>query len=221
MKTLKLIFTVASLLTYSQFGAAAQSDYDINYDGIVSELSQSRGKVDSYYDEDPFDKIKLHGGVGIVTSIINLGLENSDIAGLHSGVEANFGIDLFSERWMAEGSVRSFGEAEIDGHNISLKEFDLKLTNHNRLGRALQYRAGFGLAARYLDYLNPQQVSLSAAGKSPTKYTTPASIFYFGVNAVLSKTVTLGIEAAYRSPMISETIETGAFDTGLKVDFHF
>ena len=221
MKRLKYILIVSSLLTLPLFAGAAQSDYDVNYDGIISELSKSRGSVDADFEDDPFAKIKLHGGVGFVTSLISLSTADKDISGLHSGVEANFGIDLFSERWMAEGSIRSFGDTEIDGHNISLKEFDLKFTYHSRLGRALQYRLGMGLAARYLSHRSGKELSLASQASTETIYTTPASIFYFGVNAVLTKSITLGLEASYRDPMTSETIDNGALDTGIKLDFHF
>ena len=137
MKNLKNILIVSSLLILPLSALANQSDYDVNYDSIISELSRSRGKVALDSDEDPFNNIKLHGGVGFVTSLISISPGDRIITGLHNGVEANFGIDLFSRQWMAEGSIRSFGDSHLEGNNISLKEFDLKLTYHNRLGRAV------------------------------------------------------------------------------------
>lgn len=136
--------------------------------------------------------------------------------GFMKGVEINLGIDLFSKYWLAEGSLRSFGEEEFSHSNASLKEFDLKLTYHNQLFPYIKVRTGGGIAARYLTYTD-----LDASPATKVEYTTPSSLIYAGIQAELSRMMSLGLELSYRNTMIEETVDKSALDASVRIDAHF
>lgn len=230
-----LLFLTFTISAFAQY----EDENTIGYDQIVEELTdrpRTRAKYKVDYD-DPFASVLMHGGVGVTSS--HLSIETGDGPsknGFHKGVEFNFGIDLFSPVWIAEGTVRSFGSEEFDELNVSLKEFDLRLIHRIPVGNNFFLRFGGGLAARYLkvdQWVNNEKETIEVAetekstSETPQKtlsqrtFTTPSSIFIIGLDSALNKTVSLGIELAYRSALIEETIDKSAFDAILKVDTHF
>ena len=214
IKNFILLLTISLL----PFVAHAQLDNDhISYEGILSELSSSsKAPLSPTQNTDPFASIMLHGGVGLVSSYLNVGTKSSSLSGLLTGVEASFGIDLFSSYWLAEGSIRSFGSDQIakDLH-ISLREFDLKLIHRNPLNQHMLMRFGTGLSARYMDASGP----LIPEGR--LMQTTPAMILMLGLQAYLTRGVSLGADLSYRNPLIEETIDRSSLDASLRLDAHF
>lgn len=196
----------------------------MGYDAIVKELSETRpagapGTSRSRYQrpsvgEDPFDSIWMHGGIGFATSIQTLGLPNGDKAYLNQrGMQASLGIDLFSESWMAEGTVRSFGESEDAAAQVALKEFELKVLYKSRLSQQLGFRAGGGLNARYMTVKD----SSGLVGD----YTTPSSVATLGLDLYLSRAFSFGLDVSARNTMIAETIDQNSFDATIRADTHF
>ncbi|MCB0413463.1 MAG: hypothetical protein KDD50_03960 [Bdellovibrionales bacterium] len=204
-------------------------DFEQSYDSIIEELSQtSRTRVSSVGPRDPFANILFHAGVNFATSHINLHLPQDVIlSGFHNGVEFSFGIDLFSKNWVAEGSIRSYGDASLKGSTVSLKEFDLKILNRSHLTRTLVFNTSFGLGARYIDVLySPkadQNVGVSAEQDNTAtyEYKTPASVLSFGLHAYFTEALSVGADLSYRSSLISESADKNSIDIALKIDTHF
>ena len=197
-------------------GPKSLSYYDVGYDSIVKELSKSRAKTGPL--SHPLENIKFHGGVGFVSSFVfvePLGQESA--SGFMRGFQASLGIDLFSKKWSAETAIRSFGTTELEEEfQANLQEFDLKVVYRTPISQLFDFRLGGGLAARYLE------ITLRRDGVIQTeKFTTPSSVFLTGLDAVVSDTVTIGAEVAYRSSMIDETADRKAIDASLRVDAHF
>ncbi len=239
MKT-KLIFTLV-ILCFSAKTFAQDEESAVGYDYIINELSQSRLPSEEYAsaDNDPFSQIMIHAGIGWTMTSLNLNLRKNVDPGILQGIEINFGIDLFSANWRAEGSFRNYGDNNFritrtdsgtlgqsdlaipekpksirNQERIGLSEFDLKLVYNEALNTLVRWSAGFGLSARYMNYLQ-------ADASSEMKYTTPAWVLQMGVDTKLSRVFTVGAHADYRSAMIDETIDTSALTAGLRLDAHF
>tara|TARA_Y100000817_G_scaffold177782_1_gene138820 strand:+ start:556 stop:1233 length:678 start_codon:yes stop_codon:yes gene_type:complete len=208
---------------------AQEEDY-YSYDQIVKELSETNKTSTTRAPKvlkDPFSSVLIHGGVSFVNSYISLSPSSASdpLTGFHAGIEATIGIDLFSRHWKAEGSIRSFGRQEIKDNELSLREFDLKIVHQDYITNGIFYRAGGGMAARYLKFTQPKkdEVTTLAAGDlfETTEHTTPSSIIFLGIGGKLGRKFSVAAEISYRGALIDETIDKSAFDAALRLDAHF
>lgn len=208
-------FLAFSLATLPTMVLAYDDDEGLGYDQIVSELSQSRASISKPTSTDPFENVMIHGGLGFVTSYLTLSPSSGKDQNIFlKGVEAYFGIDLFSPYWMAEGGMRSYSNEKLDdGGYASLKEFDLKVIYKPELNRFLILRTGLGLSARYLDYADQNDIV--------QEFTTPSMVLVLGFEAKISQTLSLGTELAYHSAMIEDTIDHSAIDGSFRINLHF
>ncbi len=211
----KIVLLLISLMSFNLL-AQVEEDH-ISYEGILSELSASNRSTFAPVSEDPFSSLLIHGGLGLVSSYVSVAPSGGkSYAGLLTGVEASFGIDLFSRTWLAEGSLRSFGNENFAKDlKVGLREFDLKLVYRNPISSKLMARFGGGLSARYLDVAGP------AIQNGGFVQTTPTSVLTTGLHAYLSRAISIGADVSYRSPLIDETLERASVDGTLKLDAHF
>ena len=209
-----LFFVFTTNLSWAQ--EESYESYE-SYDSIVDQLSTTRGSSTDY-SNDPFASILIHAGVGMALSMTSFQFEEQSVTGLFQGIELNFGIDLFSDKWMAEGSYINLGRAEIENKNsidyAEISEFDMKLVYRPHINRFLRFRTTGGLAARYLRYFDNQ-------ANKVLNFNTPSWAFAIGLEAKITKSFSFTSEIAYRSSMISETIDDNAFGAGLRLDAHF
>jgi hypothetical protein len=208
---------VVPFLAQAQDGEFEEDADMMDYDSIVKELSSSTpgGSNRSHVvapRPDPLANVLFHGGVGLATTMSQVERQGQRIHMDQRGFQAALGIDLFSDYWLAEGTVRSFGDRDYTNTTISLKEFDLKVYYRDRLTANVGLRIGGGLSARYLS------VSSSMGEFS---YSTPASVAALGLEYFLGRTVSIGAELSARNSLIEETIDRSAVDATLRVDTHF
>lgn len=192
-------------------------DDEMDYDSIVESLgATTRAPLE---DTDPLANVLLHASLGLASSYISIEPElGSGRSGFLKGIEASFGIDLFSRQWQAEGSVRSFNNDRIDrSTEIGLKEFDLKFLYLGALTRGVKFRTGAGLAARYLNVVNSGATPLTAQ----STYTTPASIFFGGMAAQITRNLSIGADLSLRTALIKETVDKSAVGASLRIDAQF
>jgi hypothetical protein len=206
-----LMTALAFVGLYSQPSFCDEENYT-GYDSIVKELSESRTSVDSAGATDPYDQIRFHAGLSLITSQLSLNLPSSlpDTKTLR-GLEARLGIDLFTPHWVAEGAIRTFQPEALGVGEVSLREFDLNVVYHTSPKRSVDFILGGGLAARYLDIRGAYSESFTR------RNTTPASIFFAGINAHVTKSLGLGILLSYRTPLVNDTADDGAIDGGLTI----
>lgn len=213
----KLIFRSAFLSLALITGPLTYADSEdlVDYDQIISDLKGSTESKLPEVSTDPFDNVMLHAGVGLATSYIRVRPElGKSHSGFLTGVEANFGIDLFSKNWQAETSLRSFNSEQFTPDlNVSLKEFDLKIMNTQPVAGKLKLRLGAGLAARYMNVSSPQA--------KQTEYTTPASIFDGALRAQITPNIGIGGELSLRTALISESIDRSAMNAAIRLDAQF
>lgn len=219
---------VASLAQLNIVGVAnatigGEGEELIGYDVIVNELNResslpagnsSRARQAVQRSKNPFDTIWIHAGIGLAAMMQQVSLDNGNVIHFNQkGFQASLGIDLFSPNWMAEGLARSFGESDDTDHRVSLKEFELKLLYKDRFSRSLGFRAGGGLAARYM--------AIRSFSTGPMEYTTPSSVATLGMDLFLNDKISIGADISARNSMISETLDRNSFDATLRMDTHF
>lgn len=214
--------TISSTVHAQTDDASAEENY-VSYEKIVEDL-QSRTKkqpasqISARYTagRDPFENVWIHAGVGFAQTTQNIDLPNGSTVHLAGrGVQATLGIDILGPNLSAEGSVRNFGESESSPMGIStktsLKEFDLKVLAKTREGR-FGLKGGGGLSARYMTV---------RSGLETFDITTPASVLQIGGDFYLSQTVSIGLDLAVRTAMITETFDRTSYDGTLRLDTHF
>jgi hypothetical protein len=222
----RLFFIVSLIMSstaYSQINEASEEEDYVSYEKIVDDLqsrtkkqpaSQSSTRYSS--GRDPFENVWIHAGVGIAQTTQNIDLPNGATVYMAGrGVQATLGIDILGPNLSAEGSVRNFGESEDSPMGVAtktaLKEFDLKVLVKTREGR-FGFKGGGGLSARYMTV---------RSGLETFDITTPASVLQVGGDFYLSQTVSLGVDLAVRTAMITETFDRTSYDGTLRLDTHF
>ncbi len=207
LKTLLLACATLAMIptTYAQTG----------YESILQELSASQVRTRSP-EADPFDMVKIHGGVGLANSFFQLpGSNDRPVTVSASGIQLSLGIDLFSRHWMAEGSIRNYGETSDERHSFILREFDLKLVYRMNPNGLIRFHNGLGLTGRYLTLGS----GFDHVDKS--EYVTPSGLVTLGATAYFTDFLSLGAEVAGRLAMISETVDKGSMDIIVRLGTHF
>ncbi len=206
-----LLISLSFVQVASVRSAQASDDYS-SYDDIVRDLKAS--EISTAVLSGPssdFESIQIYAGTGFVTSHASLRTPGPlpESASLN-GFEVFMGIDLFSHNWIAEGAARSFNPESFAGTKMGLREFDLKVIHREQISRVMYWRAGFGVAARYISF-DQKPEGLNAS------YTTPASIFLLGLGAQFNSNLSLGADFNYRTALITDTIDKNAVDGNIRL----
>lgn len=209
-----VLFGILSLTTSLPTLVLASDDYEeVSYDDLVNQLA-SRKRAATSSLNDPFDAIKIHAGIGLITSASSVTVDGGDSYRYFNGFQLSLGIDLFSPNWASEALIRNFGQSGSGSETRSLREFDLKVLYKNKLQNSIGYRFGAGLGTRYLklsDY--SKDISIND--------TTATSVFFTGIDAYASKHVSFGLEAGLRSAMVTNTSDKNSMDLTFRVDTFF
>jgi hypothetical protein len=236
-------FTTAVSLAFlatapSTFAQSFDEESQFGYDYIVRELSRGETSLRTPAYRDPFSEVKIHLGVAFLSSHINVDpSDRKSFSGFHRGFEANFGIDLFTPLWIAEGVVRSFSPQKLGQDTVALKEFELRLIRRYAIASGLTWRLGGGLSARYLDVTSAATAGTgpesggaiattaasdgSSLGRTSSRFTTPASVITTGIEMRFTDILGLGLEVSYRSALIDETADRQSVDAGFRIAGRF
>jgi hypothetical protein len=185
---------------------------EVTYESLLNELSRKRARINT--GPDPFAQLKIRAHMGMVNALSSLTLPKGSKYTYHNGLQMGFGIDLFSEYWYAEGNFRNFGTVKRITETYALREFDLRIVFNNRTSSIWGYKLGGGISARYFKF------SDLASGYS-TYDSTPATMGLFGIDARLSKSMSLGLEFTGRTALVAETIDRSGLDMALRLDTFF
>jgi hypothetical protein len=211
---LSLLFLTSTSTMQLSLANADESD-GLDYQTIVSKYSKYE-EVQTYKNSpSSMDKVKFHLGVGYINSIFSVRQSDKVLNSSPQGITATFGIDLFSDEWIAEGSFSNFGETRTEGYSLGLKAFDLKVIYQGKQNDVWQYKIGMGLAARYL------KVENKAEAFEAREYSTPSSVLLAGADIFLSDKVSFGPEVSTRSSLVDESIDRSSFDLALKLNGKF
>ncbi len=184
---------------------------EVSYDQLLKELTLKNRP--QKIERDPLENIDIHAGFAMVSSLLQIKPQDQNFYRFHNGMQLSVGIDLLSPRWTAEGAFRNFGIQNKGTETLSVREFDLKLFNRGQ-GAFWGHRLGGGLGTRYVKY---EDSALNIIRND----TTPVSIFFAGVDAHISKEVSLGCELGTRISLLNDTVDRQAMDLTLRLDAYF
>jgi hypothetical protein len=208
------IFSIVLALTLSCSSLWASDEYEeVSYDQLLDRLSRKKsGLQRSNY--DPFESLKMHAGIGLITSAQQVEIRDSNTYRYQNGFELNFGIDLFSPHWESEVNIRNFGTTESGSESRNIREYALKVLHKNTLADKTGYRFGAGLGTRLLR-LNDDRQGLAINDST--------SIFVVsgGLDFYVSPVVSLGLELGTRQALISRTNDKSSIDASFRFDTRF
>lgn len=217
-----ILFGALSFFGFNSFASSwASSSWGsedvLGYDAIVNELNRENdrpltGKSTTLYSSPSLDTVLFHGGIGIASLMQTVTFADGSRTHLsQKGIQASFGIDLFSRRWIAEGTARTFDKSEDSNQPVSLQEFELKVIHKDQFNPSWGYRIGAGLSARYMNL---------HIGYDTETFTTPSGVATLGLDFYVTNKMSFGVDINGRSAMITETPDTRSIDGTLRVDFH-
>jgi hypothetical protein len=207
-------FLISILVLASTFVQAATDYEEVSYDDLVNQINKRKNSVIENAN-DPLDQLKIHAGLGLITSANNFNSgKGNDKVNYQNGFQLSLGIDLFSPNWAAESVLRNFGQARSGTESRSLREFDLKLLHRDLISSAAGYRLGAGIGNRFLK-VEDESNGLSVNDNTPT------ALVFGGLEAFLKKNLSVGIEAGLRSSMVNSTADKSAMDLTVRLDTYF
>lgn len=207
-------FTLISILASSTFVWAAADYEEVSYDDLLNQINKRKSHVIQNAN-DPLDQMRLHAGFGLITSANNINTGGGrDTLKYQNGFQLSLGIDLFSPNWIAETSLRNFGQAHSGTETRSLREFDLKLMRRDLFSDTVGYRAGAGLGNRYLKVDD-------GANEISIDDNTPTALLFGGLDAYIKKNFSIGLETGLRTSMVNQTADKSSLDLTVRLDTSF
>lgn len=191
----------------------ASEDYEeLSYEQLVDRLSKKRATVLSPRDTT-FDSIRLHAGVGLLTSVANIHTSGAD-AKLQNGFDLSLGVDLFSPNWTSEFAIRNFGTTESGSESRSLREFAIKTFYRSGINQKIAWKIGGGFGSRSLRVTD-------VARNIYINETSPALIGFGGLESFLSRNLSIGVELGVRTALSAKSVDQGSVDGAVRLDTHF
>lgn len=207
MKLLMMTLLIAfSVTTKAQSSFSSNDEVEeLSYEDLVDRLSAKQRLNVSRQVDSPFDRIQIHGGVGIVNSFSTFRIQGKNEARFQNGMQLSAGVDLFSPKWMTEVAWRNFGLNRSGTEEHSLTELDLRVGYRDLIEGPWHYRLQSGLTQRNLRLIDEVQ-GYEITAQTPALLASAAAILKFSPNASLQ------IEAGGRAPVIDRTADKGSLD---------
>lgn len=221
MKNISLIFAAFSLIQLSSTKVQAADtrgnnpDYqEVSYDDLVNELSQQNAKQKDLLNHgNESHDLKILAGVGYATSFSSFRLNDTPTQKFLSGIQLSLGIDLFSEHLYSEMTFKNYGVDTKRDETLSVKQLDLKLGYRDRFQSGpWGYRMGAGISNRFMKY---------SSATSSLNETIPALNINAGVDTILNRSLSLGLEFAGRTALTEQVYDRGSVDMTLRLDAQF
>lgn len=209
---------ISSILgTYAQAATEVSNDAEeVPFDELVKELNSKVSRKDRIQTGievgDPFDRLQIHLSLGFIQTVNSLLVAERSISRLEDGVQLGLGVDIFSPEWVAEGLLKNYGRSTQNDTNVSLREFDIRLSYIQQAPQnKMKFRLANGLGARYLRY-NNKWTDLSQI------QTTPVYLLGFGILIPIGTHFDLDIEMQGHMALISESIDRHGLSLILRLD---
>jgi len=217
-RNLKILAALLSLLlleTKVQAYESKNSDYEeVSYEDLVNELSQQNKIAANKNTPARFDSgdMKIHAGVGYATSFSSVSFGDSTSNRFLSGVQLSLGIDIFSQHLFSEVVFKNFGIDSRATDSLSVKQLDLRLGYRDQVSGPWGYKLGAGLSNRYIKY---------TANEVSENSTVPALSIHGAMEAIVSRSLSLGLEVAGRTPLVEQKSDRGSLDMSLRMNALF
>ncbi|HPI41342.1 MAG TPA: hypothetical protein PLJ21_11100 [Pseudobdellovibrionaceae bacterium] len=153
-----LVFTVNLFILNFYLSAQATSVFsedsyqEVTYEDLLKEISGQKKQVMKQTSISPLDDVKIHMGLGMMSSITHFNLQSHHYERFQNGMSVSLGIDLFSEQWFAESVFKNYGLTTQGVENLTLRELDLILGFKKNMNNNIGYFVKSGLSNRYLNF---------------------------------------------------------------------
>jgi hypothetical protein len=207
MKATLSIAAMVLLLTVSAAQGASRTGGD--YEGYTG-IPELDYPADDY---SIFDEVRLHVGASFLNSLqeIMTSPGSKESVGLR-GFDLNFGVDLFSINWIAEGHLINFPETSLGDTRVATNGFELRVLYDSAIREGMTLHGAVGLASR--------AYSVKTFGRPDTTFSSAASVLAFGGDYWISGQLSAGLELTTHLPMASGD-DPSSVDLGIKVNGHF
>ncbi|MCC6278566.1 MAG: hypothetical protein IT289_11690 [Oligoflexia bacterium] len=202
------------ILGSSQAWAAPSLD-----DDLYSPQISSKKKSSSDDDLSIFDDVRLHAGVAYLTSFqeIPLGPGVRERGGIN-GFDLNFGIDLFSQHWIAEGHVMNFPETSLGDSRVSSNGFGLRILYDTAVAEGLTVHGGVGVASRAFNIKSTSKTPLNR--RFDRTFQTGSTVLVGGIDYWPTGQLSFGLEISNHLPMASDQ-DPNSLELAIKLNGHF
>jgi opacity protein-like surface antigen len=210
-----VLISLICLLTTSAF-AAGYSNMD--EDLYIPQTTKKTLHPD--HEDSVFDDVRLHAGVAYLTSFQDVPTGNGtrERGGLN-GFDLNFGIDLFSPNWIAEGHVMNFPEASIGSSRVSSNGFELRILYDTPIAEGLTVHGGAGIASRSFN-IKTTTVSNNLTRRFDKNIQAGATSLVGGLDYWPSGQLSIGAEVSNHFPMTSDQ-DPNTMELAIKLNGHF
>ncbi|MDZ4676166.1 MAG: hypothetical protein SGI74_01545 [Oligoflexia bacterium] len=219
MKRLINSFITVSLVTTSTLAFAFEFPDEAPYLPKTSKTKIQRPMV-TEDTESVFDEVRIHAGVAFVNSFQDFAIAPGvrERGGI-KGFDLNFGVDLFSDHWLAEGHIINFPESGISDTRISSNGFELRLIYDTAIYEGLTVHGGVGVASRTYSIKTSQRPDKSVL-RNDRSFSSGATVLAAGMDYWLNGLFSTGIELGNHIPMASGD-DPSSMDLTIKVNGHF
>ncbi len=213
MKSFFPYFLLASLSLISLSLRAEENYEELRYEDLVQKLNQSPRTSAKAYDNG-LDEIRLHAGVGFVSGVSSIKMNQVDNMRSHNGLEVRLGVDLFDPQWISYFVFTNYGQSKSGNETRSLRSFAFRVTRVIPQQSQSELRVGLGIGNRYL--------RLSDASEDLYfDETTPFVGAQVGIAGALSRDLALVLEARAETAMSTQTIDKNSMSFAIGVEGHF
>lgn len=194
----------------------ATESKDLSYEEILQEIQDRRSsamKASVLKSQvPPSEAPSFHGGLGSLTSFSTVKAFERKRYFENYGLQMTLGSDLFSKRWITQGTFRNYWIATRPDEELALRQIDLKIGARQVWQFPWTSRLGVGLSTRFLTYRD-------LVNRQSQDEVSPAFFIWGGVTAQLSPTVGLGVEGGGRAPFVTSQLDQGSLELALNIEF--
>lgn len=184
---------------------------EVTYDDLLKEINGQKKQVVKESSASPLDDVKIHMGLGMVSSITHFTLHSTSYERFQNGIALALGIDLFSESWFAESLFKNYGVTSKESENLALRELDLLLGYKRKLSSNLGYSIRSGLSNRYLNYSN-------LIHNINHEENSPSLLLSTGLNMEITPSISFDIEVSGQSALVQSTSLKNAVEFSMRIN---
>lgn len=198
--------TLLKTLFYLLINLCSAESYE-SYEEIVQRLTQQESSYKpSYFLESSNSTDKIHLGMGMGTSFYSA---DEKISGINqNGIVFMLGMDLFNPKWIGEFLYRNSGIKELEGNNLTMREFEGRVFYRPWSYYRFQLKCGGGLGYRHLTFLNETKKITELVGS-------------IGVDTYKGKNFSLGPEVNLKTGLSALNLQNSTLNLSLRLDAHF
>jgi opacity protein-like surface antigen len=221
MMRLWITITVLLITTFVLRAQAVEFADEAPYLPQKTKIKIQKPKTESLDESDSvFDEVRIHAGAAFVNSfqdyVIAPGIRER---GGIKGFDLNFGVDLFSEHWQAEGHLVNFPETGVSDTRISSNGFELRLIYDTAIFEGITVHGGAGVANRSYTIKTSTRPDHSVL-RGENSFSSGASVLTAGLDYWPNGQISAGLELSNHLPMASGDDPT-SMDLAIKVNGHF